>query len=151
MFRSMFAIYIVRGDSMKPTLEAGDRLLVRRGLPRLVRRYDLVVLRDPRGGDKRYLKRVVGLPSEEIRCGDGLLSIDGCDLEEPYLEGLPAVLGLGANVWRLGPNEYFLIGDNRSHSPDSREFGPVAADLVVGRAWLRFWPPTKWGPMLLRS
>ena len=144
----MFAIYIVRGDSMKPTLEAGDRLLVRRGLPRLVRRYDLVVLCDPRGGEKRYLKRVVGLPGEEVRLSDGLLSIDGCDLEEPYLGGLPAVLGLGTKVWRLGPNEYFVMGDNRTHSTDSREFGPVAAELIVGRAGLRFWLPKKWGPML---
>ena len=145
MFRSMFAIYIVRGDSMKPTLEAGDRLLVRRGLPRLVRRYDLVVLRDPRGGDKRYLKRVVGLPGEEVSTRDGELLIDGGRLSEPYLDGLPSSVGLETKSWRLGRGQYFVAGDNRAHSGDSREFGAVDLGLIVGKAAGRAWPPSRWG------
>jgi signal peptidase I len=139
--------YVVRGDSMRPTLESGHHLLVRRMSnadpgPRLG---DLVIIRDPRHAGKRHLKRIVGRPGEEVRILDGMLFVDGVHLAEPFLGGLPSDLGVGERVWRLGSGEYFALGDNRLRSTDSREHGPISAGLIVGKVWLRYWPLLKWG------
>ncbi len=140
-------LYVVRGDSMRPSFRDGDLLVVnvreyRRSAPR---RGDVAVVRDPREPERHELKRVVGLAGEEVRLEDGLLHVDGAVLEEPYLAGLPSTLGLETRRWSLGPDEYFVMGDDRVRSTDSREYGPVRADLLVGRAWLRCWPPRRWG------
>ena len=138
--------YVVRGDSMRPTLEPGQHLLVARFYARPGRsRGDLVVVCDPRESGRRHLKRVVGMPGEEVRMLDGTLFVDGVALSESYLGGLPASVGLGDRSWSLGRGEYFLLGDNRAHSTDSREHGPVSEDLIVGGAWFRYWPLLKWG------
>ena len=140
-------LYVVRGDSMQPSFRGGDQLVVnpwayRRSAPA---RGDVAVVRDPRLLTRHELKRVVGLGGEELRFEDGLLHVDGAVLDEPYLGGLPAALGLQARRWRLAPGEYFVMGDNRAHSTDSREYGPITADDLVGRAWLRYWPPRRCG------
>ena len=132
---------------MRPSFRDGDLLVVnvreyRRSAPR---RGDVAVVRDPREPERHELKRVVGLAGEEVRLEDGLLHVDGAVLEEPYLAGLPSTLGLETRRWSLGPDEYFVMGDDRVRSTDSREYGPVRADLLVGRAWLRCWPPRRWG------
>ena len=139
--------YVVRGHSMRPALEVGQRLLVSGtadGSSRLCRG-DAAVVRDPRGSDERYLKRVVGLPGEEVRIEDGLLFVNGNRVEEPYLGGLPASVGLGETAWTLGPDEYLVLGDDRVRSTDSREFGPVGRDLILGKVWFRYWPLSAWG------
>ena len=105
----------------------------------------LVVVCDPRRREERYLKRVVGLPGESISLRDGLLIVDDAHFPEPYLRGLPPSLGLEEGHWELGPGEYFVMGDNRAHSTDSRNFGAVHQRLIVGRAWLRVWPIGRWG------
>ena len=64
---------------------------------------------------------------------------------EPYLAGLPAAIGLEERSWRVGRDEYFVMGDNRAHSTDSRDFGPVSAEMVLSVVWLRWWPPGRWG------
>jgi signal peptidase I len=136
--------YVVRGDSMRPSLRPGQRLLVRRtGLA--WSRGQVVVVRDPREPATRFMKRLVGLPGEEVRLLDGVLLVDGEVLEEPYLGGLPSSLGPGDRAWALGEDEYLVLGDNRSRSTDSRGFGPVAAELIAGRVWFRYWPPRAWG------
>ena len=142
-------LYVVRGDSMRPAFEPAHHLLVSRMAYAVSApsRGDVVIVHDPRGTGRRYLKRVVGLPGEEVRLLDGVLFLDGVRLEEPYLEGRPAALGLGERVWKLGTGESFVLGDNRLRSTDSREFGPVRQRLIVGKAWLRYWPPRKWGPI----
>ena len=140
-------LYIVRGESMRPSFREGDQLVVnpwayRRSAPR---RGDVAVVRDPRLSARHELKRIVGLAGEEVRLEDGLLHVDGAVLDEPYLAGLPSTLGLESRRWSVGPDEYFVMGDDRVRSTDSREYGPVSADLLVGRAWLRYWPPRRWG------
>ena len=140
-------LYVVRGDSMESSFRDGDQLVVdsrayRRSSPR---RGDVVVVRDPRQPERDELKRIVGLAGEEVRLEDGLLYVDGAVLDEPYLAGLPSTLGLESRCWRIGPDEYFVMGDDRVRSTDSREYGPVKSDLLVGRAWLRYWPPRRWG------
>ena len=137
----------MRGDSMRPSFREGDQLVVS---PRAYRRSapsrgDVVVVRDPRLPAREELKRIVGLSGEELRLEDGLLYVDGAVLDEPYLGGLPPTLGLEARRWRMGADEYFILGDDRVRSTDSREYGPVGADLLVGRVLLRYWPPQRWG------
>ena len=134
--------YRVRGDSMKPGFAEGQRLLVSYAAYKATAplRGDIVVIRGPGDAAKRYLKRLVGLPGETVSFVDGTLLIDGDPLSEPYLGGLPAVLGLSRREWTLGAREYFALGDNRSHSTDSRDFGPVPTDNIIGKVWFRYWP-----------
>lgn len=139
-------IYTAHGNSMAPYIDGGDALLVRH-LPqdkKSLRRADLVIANPPASPDKYMVKRVVGLPGELVELGEGLLSIDGRHLVEPYLNGLPAYLGTGIHTWRLAEEDYFLMGDNRLHSTDSRDFGPVSACAIIGRASLCLWPPKRW-------
>jgi signal peptidase I len=138
-------VLIVRGDSMLPSFAVGDVVLVNRrafeeaGPARL----DVVAIRDSAGSGMLHLKRVVGLPGERVALSDGLLYIDGTQTSEPYLGGLPSSLGLSTTNWLLGEDEYVVLGDSRSHSTDSRNFGPISADQIVGKTWLRVWPANK--------
>jgi signal peptidase I len=132
---------------MMPSFRSGDHVLLSRaayskGSPA---RGDVVIVRDPRDLHRRSLKRVVGLPGEAVRLFDGMLLIEGAHLEEAYLGGLPASLGLGDTSWNLGDDEWFVMGDNRARSTDSREFGPISLGRVVGKVWFRLWPLSRWG------
>ena len=134
---------IVRGDSMLPSLAKGNVVLVSR---RAFKgsgpaRRDVVALRDPQGSRRLYLKRIIGLPGETVALSEGLLYVDGKHMVEPYLGGLPSSLGLGETTWQLGDDQLLVLGDRRSGSTDSRQFGPVNASQIVGKAWLRVWPP----------
>lgn len=137
-------IYRVSGMSMLPSMAAGDLLLVVRPPSRLSRG-DLVIVVGPGDPGGRYVKRVVGLPEEEVRLSDGVVFVDDRELPEPYLGGLPASPGLAQGVWHLGQDEYFVMGDNRAYSTDSREFGPISCSQIIGRPRFRFWPPSRWG------
>ena len=140
-------LYQVTGSSMQPSVLQRDWLLVDARACEVASplRGDLVIARDPRAPRTRYLKRVVGLPGEEVGMSEGVLTIDGSVSPEPYLHGLPASVGLESNTWRLRDGEYFVMGDNRAHSTDSREFGPVETYLIVGKVTRRVWPLTRWG------
>ena len=133
------APYVVRGHSMSPTFSPGDRLLVSRFRGRSFSfvRGDVVIVRD---GERRRLKRVIGLPRESVRQCDGALLINDQPLDEDYLGGLPAVIGLDDITWNLGRDEFFLLGDNRAHSTDSRQRGPVGLDDIEGKVRFRYWP-----------
>ena len=147
LIRRPRSLYRVRGASMEPTLFDGDVLLVARTGGGLLRE-SLVVAWPPtvqRGVGTAQLKRIVGLPGEVIEFDQGSLLINGEIYPEPYLEGLPQVLGVETSRWRLGPGEWFLLGDNRAHSDDSRSYGPVPAAAVVGVVQLRLWPPSRFG------
>lgn len=110
-----------------------------------MRRGDVVVVKIPGQPERHFVKRVVALPGECLALQDGLLTIDEHHLPEPYLNGLPAYLGTGNHSWQIGEDEYFLMGDNRAHSTDSRVYGPVAQEAIVGRVSRRIWPPARWG------
>ena len=113
---------------MHPALRDGDIALVIRR--RSLSRGQIIAFRT-RTGEVR-VKRVVGLPGEVVEFRDGLLFIDGKHLPEPYLGGLPANVGLEPSSWTLGDGDYFVMGDNRARSSDSREYGPARAEDVIG-------------------
>ena len=135
-------LYVVRGHSMSPTFSEGDRLLVRRTPRRTFNfaRGDVVVVQDGSDDERRHLKRVIGLPTECVQHSVGALFINDDPIVEDYLGGLPAVIGLEDEVWNLGNDEFFLLGDNRAHSTDSRQLGPVRLDNIEGTVRYRFWP-----------
>ena len=140
-------LYRVTGDSMGPSVLRGDWMLVDARAYEVASplRGDLVIARDPRVPRTRYLKRIVGLPGEEVCASEGVLTIEGSVLPEPYLDGFPASVGLESKTWRLRDGEYLIMGDSRAHSTDSREFGPVEFSLIGGKATRRVWPLTRWG------
>lgn len=140
-------VYVIQGNSMSPTIKDGQHLVVRSvgtSVPRLPRR-SLVIVQDRRGPEPSYVKRVVGLPGETVSIQDGLLFVDGAHLDEPYLGRLPASLGLGEASWEVGPAEFFVMGDNRHRSTDSRTLGPIPSALIEGRVVLRYWPLRRFG------
>ena len=140
-------VYRVTGDSMGPSVLRGDWMLVDARAYEVASplRGDLVIALDPRVRRTRYLKRIVGLPGEEVCISKGTLTVDRSVLPEPYLDGLPASVGLESKTWRLRDDEYFIMGDSRAHSTDSREFGPVQSCHILGKATRRVWPLTRWG------
>ena len=95
------------------------------------------MLHDPTGGPELLIKRVVGLPGERVTMSDGRVFIDGAPLEEPYLA--QPTLGQGRS-WLVPPLSVFVMGDNRGASRDSRIFGPVPMEQILGRAVFRYWP-----------
>ena len=141
---------VVAGSSMEPTLRDGERVLVNR-LAYLggssPQRGDVVIFKawprrlDPfdattsEGDD--FIKRVVGIPGDVIEIRSGSVILNGQPLNEPYLDSLTQ-----GNIDPLvvTRDEYFVLGDNRSNSSDSRLFGTLGSDRIVGRAWLRYWP-----------
>lgn len=139
--------FVVRGDSMAPTLSDGDYVLVSRLAYRLgpPARGDVVVVQAAWGAGPEYLKRVVGLPGEAVRYEDGVLWVENAAVPEPYLS-LPSLpIEDGPLSWRLGNDECLVFGDNRARSVDSRRYGPVTRDALVGRAYYRYWPPATRG------
>ncbi len=136
------AFYIPSG-SMLPTLEEQDRVLVNKLSYDLhdVHRGDIVVFKTPspaEGQIKDLIKRVVGLPGETVETRDGRVFIDGRVLDEPYLP--PGISTGPLEPQTIPPDHYFVMGDNRGNSRDSRYFGPVKKSLIVGRAFVRVWP-----------
>lgn len=134
---------------MAPAFVQGDFLAVtrfeRRSLPDASpSRGDVVISTDPRDSTLHMLKRIVGLPSDTLTLEDGLLMVNGEHLSEPYLCGLPAYVGTENRSWRIADGSYFLMGDNRARSTDSRDFGPVPESAIVGFVSRRLWPPQRW-------
>ena len=135
----------VEGDSMSPTLENGQSVLL---MPpflhsNTLNRGDVIVLRQLAPPWDWIIKRVVGMPDESIRLDGGRLYADDLLLIPDYVPAGPN--GRVSGNWWNGPDEYFLLGDNPSQSTDSRTFGPVSSERILGRVWLRCWPPNAWG------
>jgi signal peptidase I len=130
---------LVRGDSMRPTLDPGQRIAVGpvRGA---LRRGEVVLLR--RAG-LEMVKRVVGLPGEHVRLLNGRLEVDGRQVAEPYAVARPALHGGVELDVRLGGDELAVLGDSRGHSTDSRSFGAVPSEDVIGIVRFAYWPPRR--------
>ena len=135
---------LVDGRSMQPTFDDGERLIVSRVHYLLMRphRGDVIVFNSlsPREPDIMLIKRVIGEPGDTVEWRDQQLYVNNVPIEEEYL-GEPCNLShCPDETWQLGPNEYFVMGDNRNASRDSRSFGPVPINHIVGRVVFRYWP-----------
>lgn len=134
----------VSGDSMQATLQDGDNLIVDKISYRFrdPKRYEIIVFPYRYAEDTYYIKRIIGLPGETVQIIDGYVYIDGEQLDEDYGLEVMNNPGNAANPITLGEDEYFVLGDNRNRSADSREsnVGVLHRDELIGRAWVRIWP-----------
>ena len=132
----------VDGFSMRPTLEDGEFILVNRlaykfGDPK---RGEIIVFRSPVVPDEDLIKRVIGLPGDEIEVNAGVVYVNGSPLIEPYIAALPIYSG----KWQVVDGYLFVLGDNRNDSSDSHSWGLVPMQNVVGRSILIYWPFNEW-------
>ncbi len=157
----------VEGSSMHPTLEGGQYLLVNKlvylkidqeRLSRIIpfwsvdrpeeyfavhppQQGDVIVFHFPRDPSRDFVKRVIGVPGDVVTMEDGFVRVNGATLEEPYL----TVRDTSDLVpVRLGEKEYFVLGDNRRGSNDSRNWGAVPEENILGKVWLVYWPLSNW-------
>ncbi len=138
----------VVGRSMEPTLEDADNLIVDKISYRFKdpERYDIIVFPYRDGSGLYYIKRIIGLPGDRIFINDrGDVFVNGEKLEEDYIKEKAVNAGLASLPILLGEDEYFVLGDNRNNSTDSRspEVGVVKKDEIIGRAIMRIWPLNK--------
>ena len=145
----VLAHFVVDGSSMSPTLESGDRVFVNKLSYRLhdPNRGDVVVLHQISGASERDLiKRIIGLPGEEIEMRSCQVFIDGAALSEPYLDPATRNGNCGGDFEpvQVPAASVFVMGDNRGGSQDSRQLGPIDRDDLVGRAFVVFWPTSDW-------
>lgn len=131
----------VEGTSMLPSLEDRDRLFINKFVYHIkaINRGDIVVFRYPRDEEKSYIKRVIGLPGDRFRIIQGAVYINGLPISEPYVPEEYRDDRSYAEI-TIPPDHYFMMGDHRLISQDSREFGPVARELVYGKAVFVYWP-----------
>ena len=132
----------VDGFSMNPTLQDGEYILVNKlayktGKPI---RGDIVVFMFPMNPQEDLIKRVIGLPGESVAVHNGIVSIDGTPLNEPYINAEPFYDG----EWQIPAGQLFVLGDNRNDSRDSHQWGLLPIENVIGRAVLIYWPPEEW-------
>ena len=136
--------FVVSGDSMFPTFHNGEYLIVNEisylvGLPH---RGEVVIFRYPLDTKRYFIKRIIGLPNEDISISNGTITIynkanpNGFSLTEPYID---ESFNTTAH-YKTGPDEYFVMGDNRNRSSDSRIWGVVPGKLLIGKAFLRLYP-----------
>src|SRR3989344_6121450 len=144
----------VSGNSMFPTYHNGDYLITEKisyklGTPR---RGEVIVLKNPRDESQDFIKRVIAVPGDTIKIEQQSVLINGGKIPEDYLPAetptrAGTFLSEGTTI-KAGPNQFFVIGDNRDHSSDSREWGAVTKEKIIGKAFFRYWPPQSIGLLL---
>jgi signal peptidase I len=148
MIAALVVVFIVQpvkveGTSMLPRLHDGERIFVNKliyyGLPKLDRG-DIVVFWYPNDPEKSYIKRVIGLPGETVQMREGRIFINGRELDEPYLDPQRNVTQGSLSATHVKQHYYFVMGDNRDNSSDSREWGLVPEKYIYGKALFRYWP-----------
>ena len=132
----------VDGMSMEPTLHSGEfvivnRLAYRLGQPKIG---DVIVFHPPTDPEQEYIKRVIGLPGDEVVISNKLVKVNGRLLVEPYIAAPPSY----DSSWTVPQGSLFVLGDNRNNSSDSHAWGPVPLENVVGKAVVVYWPPSDW-------
>jgi len=141
--------FYVKGASMEPNFHDHEYLIINEIAYRFYepQRGDIIVFRYPKDPSQYFIKRIIGLPGEKVKIKDNKVYIyndkypNGIELnEETYLTDDKETLNFGKTEFILDKDEYFVLGDNRNSSLDSRKFGPVPRHLIIGEAWIRGWP-----------
>ena len=139
----------VSGSSMETTLSDGDNLIVDKLSYHFKepKRFDIIVFPYKHEKNTYYIKRIIGLPGETVQVIDGYVYIDGEQLDEHYGNELMENPGIAAEPLMLEEDQYFVLGDNRNHSSDSRDpsVGVIRRENLLGRAWIRIWPFERFG------
>ena len=139
----------VNGDSMNVTLEDGDNLIVDKLSYRFKEpeRFDIIVFPYQYQEQTFYIKRIIGMPGETVQIIDGMVYIDGEMLQEDYGKEIMQYAGSAEEELSIGEDEYFVLGDNRNNSSDSRDpsVGLIKEDQIIGKAFIRIWPLNKFG------
>ena len=151
----LLQMFWIPSESMAPTLEENDRVVVSKlGDVANPSRGDIIVFSRPPGlvsGEEHLIKRVIGLPGDRVAFADGGVFINDQPLPEPYLPPGTETLQLTDPGCLLddpcvvGPDQYWMMGDNRDESADSRRFGAIESDTIVGRAFVTVWPFSRFG------
>ncbi|MDX1687138.1 MAG: signal peptidase I [Candidatus Promineifilaceae bacterium] len=136
--------YRVQGHSMLPTLKEGEYLIINKLSYYLdePRRGDIIVLHYPRDRSREYIKRIIGLPGDRVEVNDGRVHVNGVALDEPYLNGSPTYR---SQNWTVPEDHFFVMGDNRNNSSDSRSWSFLPRSDIVGKAWIIYWSVEDWG------
>ncbi len=141
----------ISGASMETNFHNGEFILTNKVEYKLSdpKRGDIVIFKSPQNKEIDYIKRVIALPGETVRLAGSVFYINGKKLDEPYIS--PGVFTFGGSYLAENANvvvpsgKYFVVGDNRPHSSDSREFGPIVKEDFIGKAFLRYWPFSQLG------
>lgn len=149
----------VEGKSMNPTLYQGDHLIMLKQTT--IERFDIVVFPDPMGSEKTFVKRLIGLPGDRLEVKGDQLYINDQVVAEPYLDGMnqseETVYTEDFTLWQITgdqeipPGKFFVLGDNRPESGDSRQFGYVDAAAIEGKAVWIYYPWARWSSTELES
>lgn len=141
----------VSGNSMIPTFHNGDYIITEKvsyrfGTPK---RGDIIVLKNPKDESQDFIKRIIALPHDTMRLENNTIFVNDVATNETYLPAGTktedgSFLSEGQTI-RAGPNQYFVMGDNREHSSDSREWGGVTKKEIIGKTFFRYWPPQSIG------
>jgi len=145
---ALFVVFVlqpvkVEGTSMLPRLHDGERIFVNKLIyyewPRL-ERGDIVVFWYPDDPEKSYIKRIIGLPGELVEIREGVIYVNGREMREPYLDPQRNLARYNLPPTPVKPHYYFVMGDNRDYSDDSRRWGLVPQKYIYGKALFRYWP-----------
>lgn len=145
LMKFVISTTIVDGISMEPTLKTGDRLMVNRiGLRfKDVEFGDIIEFHSPYDEKKDFIKRVIGVTGDTVDLINSRVYVNGEEIKEDYINEQNSTKIKNGSSWVIGEDEVFVLGDNRNHSGDSREFGPIKKDAIVGKAFFRFYPFNK--------
>ena len=144
IINAVFGLHIVLGDSMQPNFATGQFLVSLR-IPFLADDLhfgEIIAFQSPENPDDLLIKRVIGLPGDTVEIRDTQVFVNGVLLDEPYINEPCSTNKCRNRIWQLDEHEYFVMGDNRNHSNDSRRFGPIPEDLISSRMLIRLWPLT---------
>lgn len=146
----LFQPFVVDGSSMEPNFHNAEYLLVNKLTYRLSapKRGDVIVFHPPTAPSVNYIKRIIATPGETVEIKDGQIFVNSTEIDEPYIPEEKTLVrnSEAANLkTTLGSNEYFVLGDNRDHSSDSREWGNVPRENIIGKAWIILFPVKNFG------
>jgi signal peptidase I len=133
----------IEGHSMMPTLQEGEYVIINKLAYYFdePERGDIIVLHFPNDRSRDFIKRVIGLPGDQIEVGSREVRVNGVLLHEPYINAPPEYSG----QWVVPEGKYFVLGDNRNNSSDSYTWSFLPREDIVGKAWVIYWQPSNWG------